>query len=71
MAIIKSPKTNISVPPQISTIGIIIIANKNIMPIMNNNVITLSPSFIIGNADFAKKKRKENGGVCRAPTAFD
>ena len=45
MAIIKSPKTNISVLPQISIIGTIIIASKSMMPIMNNNVITLSPSF--------------------------
>ena len=57
MAIRKSPKINISVPPQISTIGIIIIASKSIMPIMNNNVITLSPSFHYRPCRFREKEK--------------
>ena len=58
MAIIKSPKINISVPPQISTIGTIIIASKSIIPIMNNNVITLSPSFHYRPCRFREKKER-------------
>ena len=57
MAIIKSPKINISVPPQISIIGTIIMASKNIMPIMNNNVITLSPSFHYSECRFREKEK--------------
>ena len=57
MAIIKSPKINISVLPQISIIGTIIIASKSIMPIMNNNVITLSPSFHYRPCRFREKEK--------------
>ena len=57
IATIKSPKTNISVPPQISTIGTIIIASKSIMPIMNNNVITLSPSCHYRLCRFREKEK--------------
>lgn len=57
MAIIKSPKINISVPPQISIIGTIIIASKSIMPIMNNNVITLSPSFHYRSCRFRENEK--------------
>ena len=58
IAIIKSPKINISVPPQISTIGTIIIASKSIMPIMNNNVITLSPSFHYSECKAREKEKR-------------
>ena len=58
IAIIKSPKINISVPPQISTIGTIIIASKSMMPIMNNNVITLSPSFHYRLCRFREKEKR-------------
>ena len=57
IAIIKSPKADISVPPQISTIGTIIIASKSIMPITNNNVITLSPSFHYRPCRFREKEK--------------
>lgn len=57
MAIRKSPNTNISVPPQISMIGTIIIASKSIMPIMNDNVITLSPSFHYRQCRFREKEK--------------
>ena len=59
MAMIKSPKINISVLPQISIIGTIIIASKSIMPIMNNNVITLSPSFHYRSCRFREKEKTE------------
>lgn len=57
IAIIKSPKANISVPPPISMVGIIIIAIKSIMPITNNNVITLSPSFHYRPCRFREKEK--------------